>query len=84
MSVFILIPKKGNAKECSDYRTVALILHASKVMLKILQDRLQLYMNFQMLKLDLEKAQESEMKMPTSVGSLKNTRVPEKHRFLLY
>ena len=63
--------KKGNAKECSDYRTVALISHASKVMLKILQARLQLYMNFQMLKLDLEKAQESEMKMPTSVGSLK-------------
>ena len=78
------IPKKGNAKECSDYRTVALILHASKVMLKILQARLQLYMNFQMLKLDLEKAQESEMKMPTSVGSLKNTRVPEKHLLLLY
>ena len=40
-SVFILIPKKGNAKECSNYRTIALISHASKVMLKILQDRLQ-------------------------------------------
>ena len=40
-SVFILIPKKGNAKECSDYHTVALISHASKVRLKILQARLQ-------------------------------------------
>ena len=39
------IPKKGNAKECSNYRTIALILHASKVMLKILQAKLQQYMN---------------------------------------
>ena len=44
-SVFIPIPKKGNVKECSCYHTVALIPHASKVMLKILQARLQLYMN---------------------------------------
>ena len=42
-SVFILIPKKGNAKECSDYHTIALISHASKVMFKILQARLQQY-----------------------------------------
>ena len=44
-SVFILIPKKGNAKECANYCTIALISHASKVMLKILQARLQQYMN---------------------------------------
>ena len=44
-SHFIPIPKKGNAKECSNYRTIALILHASKVMLKILQARLQQYVN---------------------------------------
>ena len=44
-SVFISIPKKGNAKEYSNYRTIALISHASKVMLKILQARLQQYMN---------------------------------------
>jgi len=44
-SVFILIPKKGNAKECSNYRTIALISHTSKKMLKILQARLQQYMN---------------------------------------
>ena len=44
-SVLIPIPKKGNAKECSNYHTIALISHASKVMLKILQTRLQHYMN---------------------------------------
>ena len=44
-SVFILIPKKGNAKECSNYRTVALILHVNEVILKILQPRPQQYMN---------------------------------------
>ena len=44
-SVFTPIPKKGNAKECSNYRTIALISHANKVMLKILQARLQQYMN---------------------------------------
>ena len=45
MSVFIPIPKKGNAKECSNYCTIALISHANKVMLKILQARLQQYVN---------------------------------------
>ena len=45
MSVFIPILKKGNAKECANYRTIALMSHASKVMLKILQARLQQYMN---------------------------------------
>ena len=44
-SVFISIPKKGNAKECSNYCTIVLISHASKIMLKILQARLQLYLN---------------------------------------
>ena len=43
--VFIPIPKKGNAKQCSNYRTIALISHSSKVMLKILQARLQQYVN---------------------------------------
>ena len=45
---FIPIPKKGNAKECSNYRTIALISHASKVMLKILQARLQQYLNYEL------------------------------------
>jgi len=47
-SVFIPIPKKGNAKKCSNYRTIALMSHASKVMLKILQARLQQYMNHEL------------------------------------
>ena len=47
-SVFIPIPKKGNAKECSNYCTIALISHARKVMLKILQARLQQYMNYEL------------------------------------
>ena len=68
-SVFIPIPKKGNAKERSKYHTIALISHASKVMLKILQVRLQQYVNLQMFKLDLEKAEEPEIKLPISVGS---------------
>ena len=49
MSVFIPIPKKGDAKECSNYCTIALISHSSKVMLKILQARLQQYMNHEIL-----------------------------------
>ena len=55
-SVFIPIPKKGNAKEYLDYRTIALISHASKIMLKILQVRLQQYMN-----LELPLAEEPEI-----------------------
>ena len=47
-SVFIPIPKKGNAKECSNYHTIALISHTSKVMLKILQARLQQYVNHEL------------------------------------
>ena len=69
-SVFIAIPKKGNAKECSNYRTIALISHASKVMLKILQARLQQYVNCE-LPMVLEKAEEPEIKLPTSTGSWK-------------
>ena len=72
-SVFIPIPKKGNAKECSNYHTIALISHDSKVMLKILQARLQQYVNCELpdFKLVLEKAEEPEIKLPTSAGSWK-------------
>ena len=45
MSVFIPIPKKSNAKECPNYHTISLISHASKIMLKILQARLQQYLS---------------------------------------
>ena len=66
-------PKKGNAKPCSNYHTIALISHASKVMFKILQARLQQYMtvNFLMFKLVLGKAEEQGIKLPTSAGSWK-------------
>ena len=72
-SVFIPIPKKGNAKECSNYCTIALISHGSKVMLKILQARLQQYLNCELpvFKLVLEKTEEPEIKLPTSAGSWK-------------
>ena len=70
-SVFIPILKKSKAKECSNYYTIALISHASKVILKILQARLQQYVNheFQMFKLVFEKAEELKIKLPTSIGS---------------
>ena len=69
-SVFIPIPNKGNAKECSNYHTTVLISHTSKVMLKILQPGFSntWTMNFQMFKLVLEKAEEPEIKLPTSDG----------------
>ena len=62
-----------NAKECSNYHTITLISQASKVMLKIPQARLQQYVNceIQMFKLVLEKAEEPEIKLPTSAGSWK-------------
>ena len=72
-SVFIPIPKKGNPKECSNYHSIALISHASKEMLKILQARLQQYMNSELpdVKLVLEKAEELDSKLTTSAGSSK-------------
>ena len=66
----IPIPKKGNAKECSNYHTIALISHASKVMLKILQARLQHYV-LTNVQIHLEKPEELEIKLPTSIGSSK-------------
>ena len=72
-SVFIPIPKKGNAKECSDYCTKAFISRTSKVMLKILQARLQQYVNRELpdIQAVFEKAEEPEIKLPTSAGSSK-------------
>ena len=84
--VFIPIPKKGNAKECSNYCTLALISHASKVMLKFSKpgfNRMRT-VNFLMFKLDLEKAEELEIKLPTSVRSSKMQESSRKHLFLLY
>ena len=72
-SIFISIPKKGNAEECSNYCTVALISHASKVMLKILQARLQQYVNRELpdVQASFRKGKEPEIKLPTSAGSWK-------------
>ena len=72
-SVFIPIPKKGNAKECSNYHTIVLISHVSKVILKILQARLQQYMNRELpdVETGFRKAEETEIKLPTSAGSWK-------------
>ena len=72
-SVFIPIPKKGNAKECSNYHTIALISHTSKVMLKILQARLQQYVNHELpdVQAGFRKGRGTEIKLPTSTGSSK-------------
>ena len=72
-SVFIPIPKKGNAKEGSNYHTIALISHASKVMLKILQARLQQYVTHEDpdVQAGFRKCRDPEIKLPTSAGSLK-------------
>ena len=80
-SVFITIPKKGNAKECSNYYTIVLISHASKVMLKILQARLQQFVNHELpvVQAGLEKAEEPETKLPTSVESLKKAKEFQKN-----
>ena len=79
-------PKKGNAKECSNYCTIALISQASKAMLKILKARLQQHVteNSQMFKLDLGKAEKPDIKFPTSVGSQEKQENSKKHLLLLY
>ena len=72
-SVYVPIPKKGHAKECSNYCTTALISHASKVCSKFSKPGFNSMwtVNFQTFKLVLEKAEGPEIKLPTSVGSLK-------------
>ena len=69
-SVFIPLPKKHNAKECSNYCTIALISHTSKVVLKFSKPGFKSMwtVNFKMFKLVLEKAEEPEIKLPTSAG----------------
>ena len=84
-SVFIPIPKKSNAKECSN-RTIVLISHASKVMLKVLQARLQQYVSRELpvFTIDLEKTEEAETKLPTSSGSSKKTREFQKNVYFCF
>ena len=76
-SVFIPIPKKGNAKECSNYHTIVFISYASKVMLKILQARLQQYVNRELpdVQAEFEKADEQVIKLPVSTRSRKKQEI---------
>ena len=78
--------KKGNAKECSNYCTIALISHASKVMLKILQARLQQYVNRELpdVQAGLRKGRGTRDQIANIHWIIEKARVPEKHLFLLY
>ena len=86
-SVFIPVPKKGSAKECSNYHTIALISHASKIMLKILQARLQQYMNHQIpdVQAGFRKGRGTRDQIANIRWIISNSkRVPEKHLLLLH
>ena len=82
---FILISKKGNAKECSNYCTIALISHASKVMLKILQARIQQYMNRELpdVQAGFRKGRGISSNFQHPLDRQKRKRVPGKRLFLL-
>ena len=79
MSVFIPVPKKGNAKECSNYCTIALISHASKVILKILQARFQQYVNCELpdVQAGFRKGRGSTDQIANIHWIIKKTRVPK-------
>ena len=85
-SVFIPIPKKGNVKEYSNYHTIALISHTSKVMLKILQARLQQYVNCELpdVQAGFRKGRGTRDQIANIRWIIEKARVPEKHLFLLY
>ena len=85
-SVFIPNPKKDNAKECSNYCTVALISHASKVMLKIPQARLQQYVNHELpdVQAGFRKGRGTRDQIANIRWTIKKAKVPEKHLFLPY
>ena len=86
-SVFIIIPKKGNAKQCSNYHTIALISHASKVMLKILQARLQQNVNRELpdVQAGFRKGRGTRDQSANIHWIIeKSKRLPEKYLLLLY
>ena len=85
-SVFIPIPKKSNAKECSKYHTIALISHASKVMLKILQVRLQQYVNCELpdVPAGFRKGRRTRDQIANIHWIIEKVRVLEKHLLLPY
>ena len=81
------MPKKGNVKECSNYHTIALISHVTKVMFKILQPRLQQYMNQELpdVQAGLRKGRGTRDQIANAQWIIKKSkRVPEKHLLLLY
>ena len=83
---FIQIPKKGNAKECSNYCTIALISHTSYIMLKILQVKLQQYMNHDLpdVQAGFRKGRGTRGQIANICWIIEKARVPEKHLLLLY
>ena len=85
-SAFISIPKKGNAKECSNYRTISLISHTSKVMFKILQARLQQFMNCELpdVQVGFRTGRGTRDQIANIRWIIEKARVPEKRLFLLY
>ena len=85
-SIFIPIPKKDNAKECSNYRIIALISHGSKVMFKILQARHQQYMNHELpdIQAGFRKGRGTRDQIANIHWIIEKARVPEKHLFLFY
>ena len=85
-TIFIPMPKKGNAKECSNYCTIALISHASKVKLKILQVRLQQYMNCELpdVQARFRKGRGTRDQIANICWIIEKARVPEKHLLLFY
>ena len=85
-SVFIPIPKRGNAKECSNCHTIALVSHASKVMLKILQARLQEYVTHELpdVQAGFRKGRGTRDQIANIHWIIKKARAPEKRLFLLY
>ena len=83
-SVFLPIPKKGNAKECSNYRTIALISHTSKIMFKILQARLQQYVNHELpdVQAGFAKGRGTKEQIANMCWIIEKAIVPEKHLLL--
>ena len=86
MAVFIPIPKKGKTKECLHYHTIALISHASKVILKILQLRLQQHVNCELpdIQAGFRKGRGARDQIANIQWIIETARVPEKHLFLFY
>ena len=83
---FHSVPKKGNVKECSSYCTIALISHASKIMLKILQGRLQQYVNHELpdIQAGFRKGRGTADQIANICWVIEKARVPEEHIFLCY